>query len=56
MIAPQDYVVSQSGRGLKLQHRDLWLRPTDLSWHFPALVTIREMLPKNYRAQGHPRS
>ena len=34
MIAPQDYDVRQSGRGLKLQHRDLYLRPTYLSWHF----------------------
>ena len=33
MIAPQDYDVRQSGRVLELQNRDLWLRPTDLSWH-----------------------
>ena len=52
MIAPQDYDVRQSGRGLKLQHRDLWLRPTDLSWHFPTLVTSREMPFKNYRARS----
>ena len=21
----------------------LWIRPTDLSWHYPILVTIREL-------------
>ena len=52
MIAPQDYDVRQSGRVLKLQHRNLWLRPTDLSWHFPTLVTIRGMPFKNYRARS----
>ena len=52
MIAPQDYDVRQSGRGLKLQHRDLWLRPTDLSWHFPTLVTSREMPFENYSARS----
>ena len=25
-----------------LQNTDRWLRPTNLSWHFPILVTIRE--------------
>ena len=52
MIAPQDYDVGQSGRGLELQHRDLWLRPTELSWHFPTLVTIREMPFKNCGARS----
>ena len=52
MIVPQDYDVRQSGRGLKLQHRDLWLRPTDLSWHFLLLVTIRGMPFKSYRARS----
>ena len=37
MVAPQDYDVRQSGRVLELQNRDLWLRPTGLSWHFPIL-------------------
>ena len=52
MIAPQDYDVRQSGRGLELQNRDLWIRPTDLPWHFPIFVTIREMPFKNYRARS----
>ena len=52
MIALQDYDVRQSGRGLELQNRDLWLRQTDLSWHFPILLTIREMPFKNYRARS----
>ena len=56
MIVPQDYDVRQSGRGLKLQHRDLWLRPTDLSWHFPTLVTIREMPFKTYRGRSSEKS
>ena len=42
MAAPQDYDVHQSVRVLGLQNSDLWLRPTDLSWHFPVLMTIRE--------------
>ena len=37
-------------RGL-LQNTDLWLRPTDLSWHFPILMTIREEPFKNYRSR-----
>ena len=47
MVAPQDYDVRQSGRVLELQNSDLWLRPTDLSWHFPILMTIREEPFKN---------
>ena len=43
MIAPQDYEVRQSGRVLELQSKDLWIRPTDLSWHYPILATIREL-------------
>ena len=42
MIALQDYDVCQSGRVLELQNGDFWIRPTDLSWHFPILVTLRE--------------
>ena len=49
MIALQDYDVRQSGRVLELQSRDLWIRPTDLSWHCPILVTIREMHFRNFR-------
>ena len=43
MIAPRDYEVRQSGRALELQNRDYWIRPTDLSWHYPIVVTIRAM-------------
>ena len=42
MIAPQDYDVRQSRRVLEFHNRDLWIRPTDLSWHVPILVTLRE--------------
>ena len=36
MIAHRDYnVLRQSERVLEFQNRDLWIRPTDLSWHFP---------------------
>ena len=52
MIAPPDYDVRQSGRFLELQNRDLWLRPTELSWHFPILMTIREEPFKNYRSRS----
>ena len=37
MIAPEAYDVRQSGRVLELQNRDLWIRPTDLSWNHPFL-------------------
>ena len=47
MIAPRDYEVRQSVRVLELQNKDFWIRPTDLSWHFPVLVTIRELHFKN---------
>ena len=43
MVAPQDYDIRQSGRVF-------WLRPTDMSWHFPILMTIREEPFKNYRS------
>ena len=49
MVALQDYDVRQSGRVLELQNSDLWLQPTDLSWHFPFIMTIREF--KNYRSR-----
>ena len=29
--------------------KDLWIRPTDLSWHFPILGTVREEPLSNYR-------
>ena len=51
MVAPQDYDVRQSGRVLELQNSDLWLRATDLSWHFPILTTIREEPFKNHRSR-----
>ena len=37
-----------SARVLELQNSDLGLRPTDLSWHFPILLAIREEPFKNY--------
>ena len=43
MIAPRDYDVRQSGRVLEPSKKDLWIRPTDLSWHFLILVTTREL-------------
>ena len=52
MIAPQDYDVRQSGRVLELHNGDLWIRPTDLSWHFPILITIREMPFRKYRGRS----
>ena len=52
MIAPPDFGVRQSGGVLELQYRDPWSRPTDLSWHFPILMTIREEPFKIYRARS----
>ena len=51
LIAPQDYDVRQSGRVLELHNGDLWIRPTDLSCHFPILITIREMSFRKYRGR-----
>ena len=56
MIASQDYDVQQSERVLEFQNRDFWIRPTDLSWHFPILVTIREMPFKNYGGTSSEKS
>ena len=44
--------IRQSGRVLELQNEDLWIRPTDLSWHFPNHVTIRELPFMNYRGRS----
>ena len=52
MIAHQDDGIRQSGRVLELQNRDLWIRPTDLSWHSPFLVTIREFPFANYQGRS----
>ena len=52
VVAPPDYDVRQFGRVLEPQNRDHWLRPTDLSWHFPILMTIREEPSRNYRARS----
>ena len=52
MVAPQDDDIRQSVRVLELQNKDLWLRPTDLPWHFSMLVTIREMPFKNHRGRS----
>ena len=34
----------------------LWMRPTDLSWHYTILVTVREALVKNFRAKSPTKS
>ena len=52
--SPQDYDIRQSGRVRGLQSSDLWLRPTDLSWHFRdphdhLWVTVRKLSSKNIR-------
>ena len=39
------------GDSWSLQNRDLWLRPTDMSWHLPILITIREEPFKNCRSR-----
>ena len=52
VIATQYYEVRQSGGVLELQNKDLWPRPTDSSWHFPLLVTIRELPFKSYRGRS----
>ena len=52
MVAPRDYEVRQSGLVLELQDKDLWIRPTDLSWHYPILLTTRELPFTNYRGRS----
>ena len=56
MVPPQDHDFRQTGRVLELQNSDLWLRPTDLSWHFPILMTIREEPFKNCRSRTSEKS
>ena len=51
--APQDYDIRQSERVLEFQNRDFWIRPTDLSWHYPVLATIREIPFKNYSGRSY---
>ena len=51
MVAPPDHDIRQSGRVVELQNKDLWLRPTDMSRHFPILMTIREEPFKNHRSR-----
>ena len=51
MVAPQGYDDRRCGRVLELQNSDLWLRPTDLSRHFPILMTIREEPFQNCRSR-----
>ena len=51
MVALPDHDIRQSGRVLEVQNRDIWLRPTDMSWHLPILMTIREDSFKNYRSR-----
>ena len=51
MMASQDYEFHQSGRVLELQNRDLWFRPTDMSWHLLILMTIREEPSRNFRSR-----
>ena len=52
MTAPRYNEVRQSGRVLELQNKDLCIRPTVLSWLFPILVTICELLFKKYRGRS----
>ena len=54
--APQDYDICQTERVSEFQNRDFWIRPTDLSWHFPILVTICEVLFKSYRGRSSGKS
>ena len=55
VIAPGDYELCQSVRVLVLQNKDRWIRPTDLSWCFPILVTIREFALQNFIVEGQLR-
>ena len=55
MVAPPDCDIRQSGRVLELQNRDLRLRPTNMSWHLPILMTIREEPFKGHPRNGRPR-
>ena len=53
-VSHVSHSIRTSGRnGEKMNSvTDLWLRPTDLSWHSPILTTIREEPVKNYRARS----
>ena len=49
MVTPQNCDIRQPRESWSSKNRDLWLRPTDLSWHFPILMTFRGEPFKNYR-------
>ena len=46
------YEVRPTRRVLELQNEDLWIWLKDLSWHFPIVVTFRELLMKDYRERS----
>ena len=55
MIAPEAHDVRRSGRVLELQNRDLWIRPTDLSWNHPLLWPFVRR-PSGISVEGHLRN
>ena len=42
-VLSQSNEVRPSRRVLELQNEDLWISLTDLSWHVPIVVNIREL-------------
>ena len=49
LFGPIDFSVNMSDRIRQLKASHLWLRPRDTDWHRPIVVTLREILQKNWR-------
>jgi len=50
--APTDFHTKQSLRVLETKREDLWLRDSDVSWHLPILITLREWACRNWRKRS----
>ena len=48
-MSPIDFDIQQSHRLLHLDNRSLWLRDSDTGWHLPVMLTLREVVTKNWR-------
>ena len=49
LFGPIDFSVNMSDRIRQLKASHLWLRPRDTDWHRPIVVTLHEILQKNWR-------
>jgi transketolase len=48
-FGPEDFKITGSERAKRLNENDMWLAASDLAWHRPLIVTIREIGTVNKR-------